>query len=126
MKAKVILIIMAALTLAACDDRAQKKAHKERSLKAVYNAGRDMDEARRKADRVGATSADHEAYRAALDRLGRRKQDAVDAGVENWKVESEALAASVDATSERTARTLEDAKKRDTRKQTEEEDVGLE
>lgn len=118
---RIAITLMAALTLTACDDRAQRKAHKERSLKAVYNAGRDMDDARRKADRVGATSADHEAYRAALDRLGKRKQDAVDAGVENWKVESEALAASVDATAERTTRTLDDAKKRDAREQAEEE-----
>ncbi|RYD63813.1 MAG: hypothetical protein EOP83_11225 [Verrucomicrobiaceae bacterium] len=121
MNAKLVIMLMAALTLTACDDRAERKADKERSLKAVYNAGREMDEARRRADRPEATSRDHEAYRTALDRLGKRKQDAVDAGVENWKVESEALAASVDATSERTARTLAEAKRRDARKRAEEE-----
>jgi hypothetical protein len=121
MKAKVILTIMVALMVIACDDRTQRRADKERSLKAVYNAGREMDEARRKADRVHASRADHEEYRAALDRLEKRKQDAADVGVENWKIESEALAACVDATSERTARTLADAKRRDARKRAEEE-----
>lgn len=121
MNAKVILTIMTALVGTACDDRAERQADKERSLKTVYSAGREMDEARRRADRPDATSRDHEEYRAALDRLLKRKQDAADVGVENWKIESEALAASVDATSERTARTLADAKRRDALKRAGEE-----
>jgi hypothetical protein len=121
MKAKIIFTIMATLTVTACDDRAQRQAERERALKLVYNAGLEMDGARRKADRVGASASDHEGYRAALDRLQKRKQDALDVGVENWKVESEALAASVDATSERTASTLASAKRRDAREQAEEE-----
>lgn len=121
MKAKVILTIMAALAVTACEDREQKKVHRERSLKAVYNAGRQMDDARRRADRPEATPKDHEAYRASVDRLRKRKQDAADAGVEEWKIESEAQSAIVDATSERTARTLAEAKKEDARKQAEEE-----
>jgi len=121
MKAKVILTIMAALAVSACEDQGQKKVHRERSLRAVYNAGRQMDDARRRADRPEATSKDHEAYRAALDRLKRRKQDAADAGVEEWKIESEAMSAIVDATSERTARTLAEAKKEDARKQAEDD-----
>jgi len=121
MNAKLVITLMAGLMLTACDDRAEREADKARALKVVYIAGREMDEARRRADRPDATSRDHEEYRAALDRLEKRKANAAAVGVEDWKIQSEALAGSVDATSERAVKTLADAEKRDALKRAEEE-----